>query len=50
MLNAPIRLSETPPTIRRSAPRLGEHNTEVLLENGYDAATIAHLHELGVLR
>jgi formyl-CoA transferase len=50
MLNAPIRLSATPPTIRRTAPRLGEHNVEVLLENGYDTATIAHLQELGVLR
>ena len=50
MLNAPIRLSATPPTVRRSAPRLGEHNVEVLLENGYDAETIAHLQELGVLR
>jgi len=50
MLNAPIRLSATPPTIRRSAPRLGEHNVEVLLENGYDAEAIARLQELGVLR
>ncbi|WP_104177492.1 CaiB/BaiF CoA-transferase family protein [Cryobacterium sp. Y50] len=50
MLNAPIRLSATPPTIRRSAPRLGEHNVEVLQENGYDEAAIARLQELGVLR
>lgn len=50
MLNAPIRLSATPPTIRRSAPRLGEHNVEVLQENGYDDAAIARLQDLGVLR
>lgn len=50
MLNAPIRLSATPPTVRRSAPRLGEHNVEVLLENGYDEDTIRNLQELGVLR
>ncbi|MFC9773376.1 MULTISPECIES: CaiB/BaiF CoA transferase family protein [unclassified Pseudarthrobacter] len=50
MLNAPIRLSATPPTVRRVAPRLGEHNVEVLLENGFDAATIKRLQELGVLR
>ncbi len=50
MLNAPIRLSATPPTIRRSAPRLGEHNVEVLKENGYNADAIAKLQELGVLR
>lgn len=50
MLNAPIRLSATPPTVRRTAPRLGEHNVEVLLENGFDEATIKRLQELGVLR
>ena len=50
MLNAPIRLSATPPTIRRVAPRLGEHNVEVLLENGFDAETIERLQQLGVLR
>ncbi|BCW66099.1 CoA transferase [Arthrobacter sp. NicSoilB4] len=50
MLNAPIRLSATPPTIRRVAPRLGEHNVEVLLENGFDAEAIERLQQLGVLR
>ncbi|WP_159703216.1 CaiB/BaiF CoA-transferase family protein [Arthrobacter sp. 18067] len=50
MLNAPIRLSATPPTIRRAAPRLGEHNVEVLLENGFDRDTIERLQQLGVLR
>ncbi|QOD04452.1 CaiB/BaiF CoA-transferase family protein [Pseudarthrobacter sp. BIM B-2242] len=50
MLNAPIRLSATPPTVRRVAPQLGEHNVEVLLENGFDEATIKRLQDLGVLR
>ena len=50
MLNAPIQLSATPPTVRRVAPRLGEHNVEVLLENGFDAETIERLQQLGVLR
>ncbi|UOD82242.1 CaiB/BaiF CoA transferase family protein [Paenarthrobacter ureafaciens] len=50
MLNAPIRLSATPPSIRRTAPRLGEHNVEVLLENGFDEETIERLQKLGVLR
>jgi formyl-CoA transferase len=50
MLNAPIRLSATPPSIRRTAPRLGEHNVEVLLENGFDEETIERLQQLGVLR
>jgi formyl-CoA transferase len=50
MLNAPIRLSATPASVRRAAPRLGEHNAEVLRENGFDEETIARLQELGVLR
>jgi formyl-CoA transferase len=50
MLNAPIRLSETPASVRRVAPRLGEHNAEVLRENGFDEETIARLQDLGVLR
>ncbi|WP_332603183.1 CaiB/BaiF CoA transferase family protein [Arthrobacter sp. S2(2024)] len=50
MLNAPIRLSTTPASVRRAAPRLGEHNVEILHENGFDEATISRLIELGVLR
>ncbi|MCW4459893.1 CaiB/BaiF CoA-transferase family protein [Microbacterium sp. MPKO10] len=50
MLNAPIHLSETPATVRRVAPRLGEHNDEVLKENGFDDDAIRRLHELGVLK
>lgn len=50
MLNAPIRLSATPASIRRSAPLLGEHNAEVLKENGFDDAAIARLQSLGVLK
>ncbi|MDQ0643083.1 CaiB/BaiF CoA transferase family protein [Microbacterium murale] len=50
MLDVPIHLSGTPATVRRVAPRLGEHNVEVLRENGFDDDTIARLQELGVLR
>ncbi|WP_437583256.1 CaiB/BaiF CoA transferase family protein [Paramicrobacterium sp. CJ85] len=49
-LNAPIHLSETPATVRRVAPRLGEHNDEVLRENGFDDDEIRRLHDLGVLK
>jgi formyl-CoA transferase len=31
----PIRMSETPPEIRRHPPRAGEHTEEVLAEFGY---------------
>lgn len=50
MLNAPIRLSQTPAEVRRVPPRLGEHNADVLAEHGYDEAAIAALIEAGVLR
>ncbi|WP_291054979.1 CaiB/BaiF CoA-transferase family protein [Herbiconiux sp.] len=50
MLNAPIRLSATPATVRRIAPRLGEHNAEILSEYGVDDETIERLRADGVLR
>jgi crotonobetainyl-CoA:carnitine CoA-transferase CaiB-like acyl-CoA transferase len=28
----PVRLSDTPPTIRRGAPALGEHTKEILID------------------
>ncbi len=42
--------SGTPPTIRRLAPRLGEHSREVLAEAGYDAAEIDRLIDTGACR
>lgn len=42
--------SQTPPSIRRPAPRLGEHSVEVLAEHGYSAADIERLLALGVTR
>jgi crotonobetainyl-CoA:carnitine CoA-transferase CaiB-like acyl-CoA transferase len=33
----PLRLSETPPSIRRHPPLAGEHTAEVLEELGYPA-------------
>ncbi len=49
-LDAPIRLSGTPRTVRHAPPLLGEHNAEVLLEHGYEQADIDKLTEAGVLR
>jgi len=40
-LGSPIKLSATPPDVRRRAPHLGEHTEEVLREAGFDAAGIA---------
>ncbi|MCC6207802.1 MAG: CoA transferase, partial [Gammaproteobacteria bacterium] len=35
--------SESPPSLRRHAPRLGQHSAEILREAGYDDETIAVL-------
>ena len=39
----PIELSDSPPSIRRAPPRLGEHTAEVLRSFGYDPAAIERL-------
>jgi crotonobetainyl-CoA:carnitine CoA-transferase CaiB-like acyl-CoA transferase len=44
------RLLDTPPTIRRHPPRLGEHTEEVLAELGFTPAEVAQMIESGVAR
>jgi crotonobetainyl-CoA:carnitine CoA-transferase CaiB-like acyl-CoA transferase len=48
VLKSPVEFGGTPPTIRRGAPELGEHNEEVLLEHGYSWEDLAALREKGV--
>ena len=46
---SPLRLTATPPVLRRAPPALGEHTDEVLAELGLDAEQIASLRQSGVL-
>ncbi len=43
VLGNPVKMSATPPTMRKAAPLLGEDTDAVLRELGYDAAAIAAL-------
>jgi formyl-CoA transferase/CoA:oxalate CoA-transferase len=45
----PVKLSETPGSITKPPPRLGEHTDAILSELGYDAATAAALRRDGVV-
>ena len=49
MLGIPVKLSETPGSVRRSPPMLGEHTGEVLTELGYDSEQIAELVRMGAV-
>jgi crotonobetainyl-CoA:carnitine CoA-transferase CaiB-like acyl-CoA transferase len=45
---AAARFDKTPPTMRRNAPLLGQHTTELMTELGYDAAEIDALRKASV--
>ncbi|MCT8177521.1 CaiB/BaiF CoA transferase family protein [Variovorax sp. CY25R-8] len=46
---SPLRLSATPPVLRRAPPALGQHTREVLGEMGIDAARFEALRASGVV-
>jgi len=48
-LGNPVKLSATPPAMRKAAPRLGEDTDAILAELGLDPAAIAALREKGVV-
>jgi len=48
MADPPVRYSRSPSTIRRMAPRLGEHSAEILAETGHSESEIAALFAAGV--
>ena len=47
--NSPLKLTETPPSVRRPPPLLGQHNEEILSELGYAAESISKLRQKGVI-
>ena len=49
-LGSPIKMSATPPDVRRRAPLLGEHTKDVLLEAGFSEEEITRLLGDGVVR
>ena len=49
-LGSPMRMSETPPRMKRAGPLLGEHTAEVLRELGCDDEEIRRLRESRVVR
>jgi len=48
-LRHPVRYGRTPATLRRHAPRMGEHTEEILTEIGLDAAEIDVLRRSGAV-
>ena len=46
----PIKMSQTPGTVEKAAPLLGQHTEEILKEMlGYDSAKVQELRDQGVL-
>ncbi len=48
LMGQPVILSRTPSTLARATPRRGEHSEEILLEIGYDRATLDRMKDAGV--
>ncbi len=49
LIGPPVRLSASPPRVRRRPPALGEHTEEVLADLGFGADEIGSLEESGVI-
>ena len=45
----PLKLTATPPTVRRHPPMLGEHNDEILADAGLDPDQISRMRQKGVI-
>jgi formyl-CoA transferase len=49
IISTPLKLSQTPGSVRLPAPTLGQHTDEILHRLGYDATTITTYHAEGVV-
>jgi len=49
MLRHPVRYADSPASLRRHPPRIGEHTDEILADAGFDAAAVARLRGEGVV-
>jgi formyl-CoA transferase/CoA:oxalate CoA-transferase len=49
VIGSPLKLSETPASVRTAPPTLGQHTSAVLTELGYDSTAIADLRSAGVI-
>jgi crotonobetainyl-CoA:carnitine CoA-transferase CaiB-like acyl-CoA transferase len=50
MVGVPVRLSETPGSVRMPAPELGQHTEQILTDLlGYDWDRISELRKKGVI-
>jgi formyl-CoA transferase len=45
-LGSPVKMSETPPDVRRRAPLLGEHTREILFEAGFTESEVTDIMSL----
>jgi crotonobetainyl-CoA:carnitine CoA-transferase CaiB-like acyl-CoA transferase len=48
-MRPPTSWSETPPSVRRPAPRIGEHSRELLKEVGFDDSEVDEMAKAGVV-
>jgi crotonobetainyl-CoA:carnitine CoA-transferase CaiB-like acyl-CoA transferase len=46
----PVKLGETPATVRHAPPLLGQHNDEILASLGYRTEEIEKLRSAGAIR
>jgi crotonobetainyl-CoA:carnitine CoA-transferase CaiB-like acyl-CoA transferase len=49
-IGSPIKLADTPASVRRAPPLLGQHDDEILAELGYAPEQINELRQAGVVQ